>query len=145
MGIPTLDVNIGQMRSIKHTLLFILALVFIQKSYAAPWDDVVSFAGGVLGYDCDGGKCSDNNECESGWCDGEVTMGCQGICKEKIDDNKECPRRSVIGDGFDESCKSGECLSLLQFYPQKTESYCRPTGNQNESRNSLLFVAPNHF
>ena len=75
-----------------------------------------------------GKKCSENSDCESGWCDGEFTVGCNGTCKDKIDDNKQCPQRSVTNDGFDEACKSGECMELLKMYPWMTTAYCRPPG-----------------
>ena len=73
-----------------------------------------------------GKKCSENSDCESGWCDGELTVGCNGTCKEKIDDNKECPQQPVTNDGLDEACKSGECMELLKAYPWMTTAYCRP-------------------
>ena len=34
--------------------------------------------------------CSENADCQSGWCNGVVTIGCQGRCKSKTPDGQRC-------------------------------------------------------
>ena len=64
--------------------------------------------------------CSTNDNCESGWCDGQITIGCGGKCKRKHDDYESCPL-NIVGSGDNNICKSGRCEKISQ-----TEALCAP-------------------
>ena len=52
--------------------------------------------------------CSENADCQSGWCHGVVTIGCNGRCKSKTADYGQCPL-NIHGSGDNNNCKSGRC------------------------------------
>ena len=52
--------------------------------------------------------CSENADCQSGWCNGVVTIGCGGRCKQKTADYGRCPL-NIHGSGDNNNCKSGRC------------------------------------
>jgi len=52
--------------------------------------------------------CSENADCQSGWCNGVVTVGCNGKCKSKTADYGSCPL-NIHGSGDNNNCKSGRC------------------------------------
>merc|ERR1712228_707993 len=64
-----------------------------------------------------GGKCATKNDCQSGWCEGDVVVGCKGICRAK----RKNGQRAWHGNtgAWSESCESGKeqcgtCVSSHQ-------------------------------
>jgi len=51
-------------------------------------------------------RCSENSDCESGWCEGCFNGLCSGTCKPKRYEGYTC-----FG-GYDDSCESGKCSGL---------------------------------
>merc|ERR1712142_1421715 len=78
-----------------------------------------------------GESCSWNSDCVSGWCDGVFTLGCNGVCKSKLEDHKPCNMK------YPNECASGFCehvgsmsgsVNLINYlrYGMR-EQYCKPT------------------
>ena len=67
-----------------------------------------------------GYSCSTNDNCESGWCNGKVTIGCGGKCKRRHDDYEACPL-NILGSGDNNICKSGRCEKV-----SGTTALCAP-------------------
>jgi len=79
---------------------------------------------GYCGPTTEGGTCTGSSDCDDGlFCDDtEISIkGCTGTCKPIIDDNKECPFKTLKGN--DSACKSGECMDF-----HHKVAYCRPKG-----------------
>eukprot|EP00794_Sanderia_malayensis_P009630 gene9630-10618_t len=68
-------------------------------------------------------RCSTNDNCKSGWCDGRPTYGCRGTCKSKVRDGGRC----INGDG--NSCSSGQCT--CGYCGRKLGNYRRCSTNDN--------------
>jgi len=52
--------------------------------------------------------CSENSDCQSGWCEGMATAGCSGRCKPKRQPGQKC-----FG-GYDASCTTNKCSGLVE-------------------------------
>merc|ERR1712228_580556 len=70
-----------------------------------------------------GGKCATKNDCQSGWCEGDVVVGCKGICRAK----RKNGQRAWHGNtgAWSESCESGkeQCGTCVGSY-----TYSLPNG-----------------
>jgi hypothetical protein len=54
--------------------------------------------------------CATNANCDSGWCEGSVTVGCKGTCKPKRKNGEACYKGTVtLGSGDGNSCQDGQC------------------------------------
>eukprot|EP00794_Sanderia_malayensis_P019570 gene19570-21501_t len=67
-----------------------------------------------------GYQCSSNDNCKSGWCDGQVTIGCGGKCKRLHEDYEACPL-NLLGSGDNNICRSKRCEKV-----SPTEALCAP-------------------
>ena len=84
-----------------------------------------------LGLLPNGKTCSAISDCQSDWCVGTATAGCQGTCERKAADGETCPYNLFTG-GDDKACESGKCLVLLAIDPTKRVEYCQPRGGSTQ-------------